>query len=135
VSPAEWPGILEPKPFKTFSVYHYWDAANREHLKVDLESKAAKVLQSCTDMDSRLYALDWQHDCYWLSPHQLNPGEPWVIPAYPDGDYYMFLSQNLDYGWFGHPWEQSICVFGVPLLRALDANTPELFTRVLRTVV
>jgi hypothetical protein len=132
VSAAEWPGILEPKPFKTFSVAHFWEAADKESLHDDLESKAAEMFQACTEADGRLYALDWQHECYWLRPHQLTSEERWIIPAYPDGDYHIFLSQHLDFGWFGHPWEQSICVFGSPLLRVLEANPPELFTKVMR---
>jgi Protein of unknown function (DUF2716) len=110
VSSGEWPGILEPRPFKTFSVAHFWETADKERLHDDLESKAAALFQACTDAETRLYALDWQHECYWLRPHHLTSGERWIVPAFPDGDYYMFLSQDLDFGWFGHPWEQSICV-------------------------
>ena len=135
VKAEDWPGILEPNPFQTFSVGHFWDALDREHLVADLESKAAKMLQACTAPAGRLYALDWQHRCYWLNPHALASGVRWTVPAYPDGDYYMFFSENLDFGWFGHPWEQSICVFGSRLLRALDANKPALFTEVMRAAV
>jgi hypothetical protein len=132
VSAEKWPGIVEPKPFRTFSVAHFWDAADKEHLESDLESKAARMFQACTEVDTRLYALDWQHQGYWLSPHRLVPRETWTLPAFPNGDYYMFLSQDLDFGWFGHPWEQSICVFGGPLLLALEVHTPDLFTKLLR---
>lgn len=135
VRAEDWPGILEPRPYRTFSVNRFWDAPEREGLAADLESKAARMLQTCMAPTDRLYALDWQHSCYWLTPHLLVAGVPWTVPAYPDGDYYMFFSEDLDIGWFGHPWEQSICVFGSRLLRALDANKPALFTEVMRAAV
>jgi hypothetical protein len=135
VNSEEWPSIFEPRPYRTFSVAHFWDSSDRTGLEADLESNAARMLKSCTAPAGRLYALDWQHRCCWLRPHLLVPGVPWTIPAYPDGDYYVFLSEDLDFGWFAHPWEQSICVFGNSLLGALDENVPELFTNVLRSAV
>ncbi len=55
-----------------------------------------------------------------------------MIPVLPNGDYYVFLSPELDWGWFGHPWEQTICIFGERLLAAVAENPPTLFTQVLR---
>jgi hypothetical protein len=135
VQAEDWPSILEPRPFKTYSLCHFWDMADRAGLVADLQSNAARMFQSCTTPSGRMYALDWQHSCYWLRPHLLPSGAPWLIPAFPDGDYYAFLSENLDLGWFAHPWELSICVFGSPLLRALDASKPALFKRTLRVAV
>jgi hypothetical protein len=43
----------------------------------------------------------------------------WPVSPFPDGDYYIFLSEDLTSGTFGHPWEQSLCVFGRVLVDAL----------------
>ena len=37
-------------------------------------------------------------------------------PVFPDGDYSIFLATDLRLGTFGHPWEETLCVFGQPLL-------------------
>jgi hypothetical protein len=38
----------------------------------------------------------------------------------PDGDYHIFLAPDFSWGFFGHPWEWTICVFGAPLLATLE---------------
>ena len=80
-----------------------------------------------------LIALDWQHPAYRFVPanQALTWQAEWKIPIYPDGDYFAFLSEDYAEGTFGHPWEQTICVFGQELLDAVAADRPTL----LRTVV
>ena len=41
-----------------------------------------------------------------------------VISFVPDGDYYIFISRDLQNVWFGHPWEKSITVIGEKLISA-----------------
>jgi hypothetical protein len=135
VTSSDWPGIHERRPFRTYSIEHIYGHPSARQLERDLEDKARIAFQACAPSDTRVYALDWQHQCYWLRPHELVSGEPWAIPALPDGDYYIFLEEQFEYGWFGHPWEQTICVFGTPLLRALDRQRPELFTSCIRSAI
>lgn len=76
-----------------------------------------------------MYALDWQHKCYQFDPHT----EYWPpFPVFPEGEYYIFLSEDLNQGTFGHPWEQTICVFGHNLLDAYSVQMPKLFQRTVR---
>jgi len=49
--------------------------------------------------------------------------ESWRITPFPEGGYHAFITQNLDQGTFGHPWEQTICVFGSDMT---DVLVPEL---------
>lgn len=49
-----------------------------------------------------IYALDWCHQSYKFDLRLINNGE-WAIPAFSDGDYYIFLTQDLKNGFFGHP--------------------------------
>ncbi|GAA4586840.1 hypothetical protein GCM10023107_03950 [Actinoplanes octamycinicus] len=68
----------------------------------------------------RLAVLDWQHQSYWFRPDlQVRRGDPWPLSVFPDGDYYIFLTEDLTAGTFGHPWEQTLCVFGEPLMTTL----------------
>ncbi|MFB4279141.1 DUF2716 domain-containing protein [Nonomuraea sp. MTCD27] len=38
---------------------------------------------------------------------------------FPNGDYYVFLSEDRTNGTFGHPWEQTLCIFGTSLIPEL----------------
>jgi hypothetical protein len=45
--------------------------------------------------------------------------EPWRVTPLPNGDYYIFLSEVFRTGTFGHPWEETMCIFGDRLLHGL----------------
>jgi Protein of unknown function (DUF2716) len=94
----------------------------------DFYENALKAFGEVSSFDRRIYALDWQHTCFWFYP-QL--GQPWYI-GLPDGDYSIFLAEDFSYGYFGHPWEATICIFGQPLLEAFQKNPPQLFSKILR---
>jgi hypothetical protein len=78
-----------------------------------------------------VYALDWQHTSYRLRPHALGSTR-WPLSPFGDGDYYIYLGEDLSFGTFGHPWEDSICVFGEPLLDRLTEPLDRVLLRRLR---
>ena len=133
VRPADSPGIDEPPPSVTFALPR---VGSQKRLPADaeiadLESATLAAFRACTPPRGRLYALDWQHESFWLQPHA--PFTDWRVPVLPDGDYSVFLAPDLSWGLFGHPWEWTLCAFGGPLLAALDQRPPRLFdTRVRR---
>ncbi|MEU7556478.1 DUF2716 domain-containing protein [Streptomyces sp. NPDC044571] len=56
------------------------------------------------------------------------PGRP-PVPGhgtYPNGDYYLHVTQDLRLGTFGHPWEQTLTVWGSSLLTAVQAELSDL---------
>ena len=134
--PGEQPGIVEPVPSLTYSISAgYGSDEAHQNLVSDLHVKMLSAFRRCTQPEQRLYALDWQHVGFWLYPHEPFLGEAmsgWQVPVFPDGDYYIFLSEDFSFGTFGHPWEESLCVFGQSLLNALQTDEPELFNRVIR---
>lgn len=73
--------------------------------------------------DTDLVALDWQHPAYRYSPaaHALANVE-WSIPVFPNGDYYIHSMPDLSWGTFGHPWQQTLTIWGDPLIEALGAE-------------
>lgn len=81
--------------------------------------------------DDSLTALDWQHTPYRYSPadHVLSSLEYMPIPVFPNGDYYVHMSRGAGWGTFGHPWQQSLTIWGNELIDALGA---ELGTRLPR---
>jgi hypothetical protein len=137
VSPESWPGIHEPHPSVTYAIGHIYtgDEVKATRLEEDLARKTLAAFRVCTRTNQRLYALDWQHYCYWFYPHRsftADDLESWSVPILPNGDYFIFLNEDFSFGIFGHPWEQTMCVFGQRLLDAFAQEQPLLFRRVVR---
>jgi hypothetical protein len=148
VLPEQWPGIAEPEPSVTYRFEYPSDPGE----VVDLHESALAAFRACTPPGGRMVVLDWQHACYRFSPHVsfeewerpdlrnegFLPVQPidfadlWLVPVFPNGDYSVFLAPDLSWGLFGHPWEQTICVFGEALLAAFGARPPRLFRDVVR---
>lgn len=131
-NPSSFPGIDVPSPSLTFSLPRV-GAQKRLPADTDvrdLEVAALAAFRACSRPQERIYALDWQHESYWFQPHA--SFEEWQVPTVPDGDYCVFLAADLTWGYFGHPWEWTICVFGMPLLAALKRRPPRLFSTIIR---
>ncbi|MFF3215080.1 DUF2716 domain-containing protein [Streptomyces sp. NPDC002886] len=82
------------------------------------------ALRALTRPGQRLHWLDWQHVCHDFDPHRVGgPGEPrWPGRVYPNGDYYLYVHPDLRFGTFGHPWEQTLSVWGAGLLVAVEGG-------------
>ena len=121
VSSETWPAILEPAGSVTFDLSPVFDREGgfaADEARLTAEVLAAVV--AITAPEVAWVALDWQHPSYWFWPHrQVIANEPWRVPPFPNGDYYALISQDLEQGTFGHPWEQTLCIFGGPLSEAL----------------
>src|SRR5690606_23892749 len=94
----------------TYELNGTWDTT------VDLDEKCICVLKEMTHEEEFIYALDWQHECYWFNPHLPNNNKEWNIPFYPDGDYYIFCPKDLSWCYFSHPWERSVTLIGKELI-------------------
>ncbi|MFA9334331.1 MULTISPECIES: DUF2716 domain-containing protein [Bacillus amyloliquefaciens group] len=91
-----------------------------------------KALQSCTLKQEFIYALDWQHECYLFNPHApIDKDEfgEWLVSVIPNGDYCFFIHQDFQWGLLGDPRQQTITVFGSPLIRAIERKAPVLFQK------
>lgn len=74
--------------------------------------------------DDSLTALDWQHPAYRYSPasHALSQRVDWPVPVFPNGDYFAHFSREVVWGTFGHPWQQTLTVWGEPLVASLGSE-------------
>ena len=129
ITSDNWPGIREPDPFVTFSIPQGYS----EHDLDDLHQQVLSAFRACTPPEGQLYALDWQHVCFWFRPHgEVEGPESWRVPVLPNGDYYIFLAEDFRFGIFGHPWERTWCVFGAELLAKLRTQRPRMFSTIRR---
>ncbi|MBL8793911.1 MAG: DUF2716 domain-containing protein [Planctomycetia bacterium] len=129
-------GIREPVPSLTWNISGVYDGGEEllRWLEADLNAKALRSLTACTSLGESVYALDWQHPCFWFDPRGgVRSGDPdeWAVPVLPNGDHYVFLARDLRFGFIGH-MDASVCVFGAPLLAELAADLPVAFTCLLR---
>ena len=85
----------------------------------------------------KMYALDWQHDCFEFSPMEdisMNYNyydsdrkcQVYFPTYYPDGDYYFFFDSTWNCGIFGHPWRNEIIVMGAELIKRFEKNKEKL---------
>src|SRR5262249_25865887 len=70
-------------------------------LETDLSLKMLAALQRCTARGEELYALDWNHPCYFFDPHAGVAdarAESWAVSVLPNGDQHHFLAQDFRFG-------------------------------------
>ncbi|MDE5414265.1 DUF2716 domain-containing protein [Alkalihalobacterium chitinilyticum] len=130
-----FPSFQVPSPYITFDISHYFRQSEDMNAYDDLEEKALLVFQQNTLKDESIYALNWQHECYWVNPHlELKKDEfnEWKVPIFPNGDYYFFIHKNFRWGYLGHPWEKTVTVFGKEVVTAFKKHQPIMFQRILR---
>ncbi|RKS08532.1 uncharacterized protein DUF2716 [Nocardiopsis sp. Huas11] len=87
-----------------------------------LDQAIVPELLALARADEPLYWLDWNHAGYRFDPSRVGgPGRPGVPgQVFPDGDYYIYTTADLRLGTFGHPWENTLCVFGRELLDRVE---------------
>lgn len=130
-SVSSFPGITEPVPSVTYSVAGAFASLEDAHpITDDLDDAALRVSSTMAGPSGRVIALDWQHECYYFEPSR-HDGR-WRIPALPYGEYSIFISEDMADGWFGHPWEETICVFGHRATSSLELSLPRLFNSPVR---
>lgn len=119
VDQKSWPGINEPVNSVTWDVslllrLYDEDQSGLQAVEESLHRTLITSLKKQLKPGDRVFALDFNHQCYTfetdnISMHDLNS---WPITVLPAGDYHVFLSSDLGFGIFGHPWEKSLCIFG-----------------------
>lgn len=121
--PGLWPSIDEPTPSVTYDLSEAMTAKRLDGAEVAFGSALLRALQAVTQDEESVYALDWQHPAYAFTPSLESAPTglwDWPVPAVPNGDYYIFVACDLSCGVFGHPWEQSWCVFGRTMIDTLE---------------
>ena len=119
-STTSFPGIKTEKPHLRLDISKY---IINEKPGNELETIALKLFATITKPGERLYALDWQHECYDFDPRmtmERNEFDEWLIPIIPKGDYYIFLDKDFENVWFGHPWEQTITLIGLAMVHGWE---------------
>lgn len=132
---SEFPSFKVPYPFITYDVSDYFGESVDLDAYDDLEERALLVFKENTSFNEYILALDWQHECYWVNPNvkfERDEFGEWIIPIFPNGDYYFFIQKDFKWGFLGHPWEKSITIFGKELINGFGKHKPRMFHKILR---
>ena len=100
----------------------------------ELDRTVRRGLAESVPAGESLYTLDWQHIGRRYDPRRVGGPEQPRNPAFafPNGDYYINLTEDLRLGTFGHPWEEgphgpgTLCVFGSELLDLVEHDLTRL---------
>jgi len=131
-----YPG-REPTPSITYAIGHAFDRdlTHRYALEDDLNRKTRAAFQRCIRPGEKMYALDWQHQCFWFDPHVSFDADDvgaWGVPVLPDGDFYVFLPDDCRFCLYGDCINHTLAVYGHALIEAFASDQPTLFSRVIR---
>jgi len=106
MDPKTWPAIEEPAGSVTIDLSPVF-ARDDRGFGADEAPVNDLVLDALTETlphDCRLVALDWNPPAYWFWPHrQATLDEPWRVPAFPNGDYFILLTEDLSQAPSGIP--------------------------------
>ncbi len=135
-----------PKFIKSVNIYdiskaqqvlnpHDADGNYRTTVQIDL---LKAIFSECMGKDDFVYALDWQHGCFKYDPRINEPYGYYMTYAsrpetrayfpffFPDGDYFLFVSQNFSWGYFTHPWQKKAWVFGQKMVKLMEQHFKDL---------
>ncbi|MER6171152.1 DUF2716 domain-containing protein [Streptosporangium sp. NPDC001681] len=117
------PAISEPTPSLTIDLAPIFasDPAQFTAAQNAVNALGLLAMTRAFAESQHLLVLDWQHPSWWFWPHRQALAETvgWPVEIFPNGDYSIFLSEDMTNGTFGHPWEQTLCIFGSSLLTEL----------------
>ena len=101
-----------------------------------INAAALRAFVWLTGDDEELLALDLNHSTFRYSPAALTlstaassevPGAAfsachWPVQVFPNGDYYAHMPPDLRWGTFGHPWQQTLTIWGHELVDILGTE-------------
>ncbi len=120
-----------PKPNRCFDISNFYNDGFRDDLYEDLHRVALLWFEKISKGE-RMYALDWQHDCYSYRADLLfekNEYDEWLIPIFPNGDYLFFLTSDYKNGVFADGINFRLSIWGGDIVQAVETQMPDILVR------
>jgi Protein of unknown function (DUF2716) len=117
-----------PSPSKYFDIARFYDDGFSEKLYDNLHDSALSWFKKISK-GNRMYALNWQHDCFSFAPDlpfEKDEFDEWKIPVFPNGDFLFFLTKNFKNGIFANGINLSLILWGMDIIDALEFETPDI---------
>lgn len=139
VTPEAWPAIIEPEPSVVWDLSAVFEGRHTGGFpaaSLAVARLVLKTLQDCTQWWESVAFHDWVHPSALFRPHSVDEPEEvtnWDTGGlFPNGDYTIFVGRDHAFGILGHPWEQSLCVFGATAVEAFTAHNRGVLDTILR---
>lgn len=129
-------------PFRIPFTHAVYGIENMTEAQLDImDGLIHQAFLNVTNEGQRLFALDWQHSGFLFDPRSddayksVRLGDsPYYhggiyahFPGfYPNGDYYFFIDENLQFGYLSHPWREEVWIFGEMLVNEFEKIHPDL---------
>lgn len=110
----------DPRPSVTFDLSGFFTAEVQAEFNAAeraVDSLAHLAFVRVLPPDTPLLVLNWEHASHRFWPHRVTTAPPWLVV--PNGDHYVVGTEDFALGTRGHPWEQTLQVWGEPLLQVL----------------
>lgn len=120
--------ITLPNPNLCLDISQFYNDGFSEDLYKELHESAHAWFEKISN-GKRMYALNWQHDCYSFStdsPFEKDEFGEWLIPVFPNGDYTFFLTQDFRNGIFADGINFRLLIWGESLIKILEAKMPNM---------
>jgi hypothetical protein len=123
--------ITPPPPCKSFDTSSFFGDNYSQELCDNLEvcmNEWFKIISK----GRRMYALEWQSTTYSFDPNlpfERDKFNEWLIPAFPAGELFCFLNDELTDGVFGDGWNGRIIIWGDNLLKAFETIKPKMLLK------
>lgn len=105
-----------------FDISNFYNHGFSEGLYDNLHESALQWFKEIYG-GTKMYALNWQHDCYSFDPNfpfeKDGVGE-WLIPVFPNGDYLFFLTSDFNNGIFSDGINLTFSLWGEDLLKVFE---------------
>ncbi len=109
-----------------FDISSFYNDGFREELYDNLNESALQWFKNVYS-GIKMYALNWQHDCYSFNPNfpfEKDEFEEWLIPVFPNGDYLFFLTSDFNNGIFADGINLKFSLWGEDLIKAFEFIKP-----------
>lgn len=113
-----------PSPSRHFNISQFYGDGYSEELYEDFSLSAISWFKKIAG-SNRMYALNWQHECYSFRPDrpfEKDEFDEWIIPIFPNGDYLFFLTCDFRNGIFADGINLTISFWGKDLIEAFNAR-------------
>jgi hypothetical protein len=110
----------DPSPSVTFDLSGFFTASVQAEFNAAeraVDSLAHLAFVRVLPADRPLLVLDREHASFRFWPHRQT--EPLPRLVVPNGDYYVVGTEDFAIGTSGHPWQQTLTVWGEPLIGVL----------------
>lgn len=119
------PAIREPRGSVTLDLAGVFAREGGFAADEALIDAAARECFALLFAEQEMVFLDWQHQSYTYRPDVEAPARvKELIPVFPNGDYLVHALADMSSGTFGHPWQQSLCIWGASLVDTLGQQLP-----------